>query len=160
MNTSFTNININLLKLFVTSEPSCTFLFTNNIAIRQVFAEKSSLFFFWYLIPSPLKKKKIADKCRLKPWVRRLSGQYLAKKNQNCPKHCISLNNISRGDYFFLRLKSGLLFEGGVYFKCCSLEVVPQIFCFIIPLYQKIITSNKLHEYGPFKCSKFGSLRL
>ena len=102
--------------------------------------------------------KKFADKCHLKPWVRRLSGQYLAKKNQNCPKHCISLNNISRGDYFFLRLKRGRLFEGGNYFKCCSLEVVPQIFCFIIPLYQKIITSNKLHEYGPFKCSKFGSL--
>ena len=57
MNTGFTNININLLKLFVTSEPTCTFLFTNNIAIRQVFAEKSSLSFFWYLIPSPLKRK-------------------------------------------------------------------------------------------------------
>ena len=155
MNTGFTNININLLKLFVTSEPSCTFLFTNNIAIRQVFAEKSSLFFFWYLIPSPLKKKLLTNAV----WSHE-SGGFLVSKNQNCPKHCISLNNISRGDYFFLRLKSGLLFERGVYFKCCSLEVVPQIFCFIIPLYKKIITSNKLHEYGPFKCSKFGSLRL
>ena len=85
-----------------------------------------------------------------------VSGQ----KEPKLPKTLYSLNNISRGDYFFLRLKSGLLFQGGVYFKCCSLEVVPQIFCFIIPLYQKIITSNKLHEYGPFKCSKFGSLRL
>ena len=39
-------------------------------------------------------------------------GQYLAKKNQNCPKHCISLNNISRGDYFFLRLKKWAIIRG------------------------------------------------
>ena len=46
----------------------------------------------------------------------------------------ISLNN-----------SRGRLFEGGDYFSCCSLEVVPYISCFIIPLNQTIITSNKLN---------------
>ena len=49
------------------------------------------------------------------------------------------------------------LFEGGDFFKFCSLEVVPHIFCFIIPLSQNIITWNKL-KMGFFKCSKFDSL--
>ena len=62
----------------------------------------------------------------------------------------ISSNN-GRGDYFFFRFKRGQLFEGrrllegGDYFKYCSLKVVPQLFCFIIPLIQKIIMSNKLN---------------
>ena len=46
----------------------------------------------------------------------------------------ISLNN-----------SRGRLFEGGDYFSYCSLEVVPYISCFITPLNQTIITSNKLN---------------
>ena len=38
-------------------------------------------------------------------------------------------------------LEGRQLFEGSDYFKCCTLEVVPQIFCFMIPLNQKIISS-------------------
>ena len=48
---------------------------------------------------------------------------------------------IAGGDYFFFGTKRGRLFEGGVYFKYCSSEVMLYIFCFIIPL----ITSKKLN---------------
>ena len=41
------------------------------------------------------------------------------------------------GDYFFFRTKRGRLFEGGDYFKYCSLEAVPQIFCSIFLLNKK-----------------------
>ena len=40
------------------------------------------------------------------------------------------------------------LFKGGDYFKYCSLEVVPKIFCFIISLSQKIITPSKLNIWA------------
>ena len=59
-------------------------------------------------------------------------------------------SNNSRGDYHFFCTNRGRLFEGRQlleersYFKYCSLEVVPHIFCFI-PLNQKLITSNKLN---------------
>ena len=36
----------------------------------------------------------------------------------------ISLNN-SQGQLLFFHTKRGLLFEGGDYFKYCSLEVMP-----------------------------------
>ena len=52
---------------------------------------------------------------------------------------------IAGGDYFFFRTKRGRFFAGSDYFKYCSVEVVPLIFCFIFPLNQKIITSNKLN---------------
>ena len=53
---------------------------------------------------------------------------------------------IAGGNYFFHRLFEGRrLFEGGDCFKCCSLEVVPSILCFIIPINQKNIKSNKLN---------------
>ena len=51
--------------------------------------------------------------------------------------YCISSNLIAGGDYYFFRTKRQRLLEGrrlfeeGDYFKYCSLEVVPQIFCFI-----------------------------
>ena len=41
-----------------------------------------------------------------------------------CSMYHISLNN-NRGDYLLFRIKRGRLFEGGDYFKYCSLEVVP-----------------------------------
>ena len=69
----------------------------------------------------------------------------------------ISPNN-SRGViiiiiFFFFRTKMRWLFEGGniAHWKSCP------IFYFIIPLNQKMITSNKLNM-GLSKCSKFGSL--
>ena len=40
---------------------------------------------------------------------------------------------IAGGVYFYFRTKRGRLFEGGDYFKYFSQEVVPYIFCFIIP---------------------------
>ena len=45
---------------------------------------------------------------------------------------------IARGDFFFSHKKGRLfegrqLFAGGDYFKFCSLEVTPLIFCLIIP---------------------------
>ena len=46
---------------------------------------------------------------------------------------------IALGDFFFFRTKRGQLFEGRQlfagddYFKFCSLEVTPLIFCLIIP---------------------------
>ena len=54
---------------------------------------------------------------------------------------------------FFFRTKMRWLFEGGniAHWKSCP------IFYFIIPLNQKMITSNKLNM-GLSKCSKFGSL--
>ena len=52
--------------------------------------------------------------------------------------------NLYRGSYFldnrraqlflFFAPKGGDYSREGVYFKCCSLEVMPYIFCFIIPL--------------------------
>ena len=33
---------------------------------------------------------------------------------------------VAGGDYLFFRTKGGRLFEGGDYFKYCSLEVVPK----------------------------------
>ena len=57
------------------------------------------------------------------------------------------------GDYyFFFTPKGGDYLREGDYSRetifsklYCSLEVVPKIFCFIISLNQKIITSNKLN---------------
>ena len=52
---------------------------------------------------------------------------------------------------FFFHNKRGRLFEvrrlfkGSDYFKYCSLEVMPYIFCFIIPYNKEIIASNKLN---------------
>ena len=67
--------------------------------------------------------------------------------------------------YFFSHQKGAILFEGrrlfkgDDYFKYCSLEVVPKIFCFIISSNQKIITSNKLNIlWANFKCSKLNML--
>ena len=57
----------------------------------------------------------------------------------------VFLRIIAGGNYFFFRTKRGRLFEGRDYFKYCSLEVAPKIFCFIFPLNQKIITPNKLN---------------
>ena len=69
---------------------------------------------------------------------------------------CISSND-SRGLLLvFFHTKRGRLFKGrrllkgDDYFKYCSLEVVPKIFCFIISLNQKIITSNKLNILRAF----------
>ena len=51
--------------------------------------------------------------------------------------HRISSNN-SRGQLlYFLHKKGGDYSRKGDYFKYCSLEVVPFIFCFIIPLKQE-----------------------
>ena len=44
--------------------------------------------------------------------------------------------------FFFFRTNRGRLFEGVDDY--CLLEVVPYIFCFIIPSNKKIISSNKL----------------
>ena len=60
----------------------------------------------------------------------------------------ISLNN-SRRRFFFSHKKGRLfkgrqLFDGGDYFKHCSLEVV---FFFIFPWNQQMITSNKLNMH-------------
>ena len=38
--------------------------------------------------------------------------------------HATTYTN-SRGDYFFFRTKRGRFFEGGYYFRYCSLKVVP-----------------------------------
>ena len=71
-------------------------------------------------------------------------------------KYRICSNN-SRGRLFIFRIKRGWLLNGVDYFKYCLLEVMPWIFCFIFPIKQKIITSNKT-EHGHFKRSKFGFL--
>ena len=72
---------------------------------------------------------------------------------------------ISGGDLiFFFCTKVGRLFEGrrinegDGYFKQCSLEVVPYIYCVLLSINQKTITSNTLNMHGFFKCFKFGSL--
>ena len=72
---------------------------------------------------------------------------------------------IIAGEIFFFRAKWRRLFKGrqlfeeGGYFKdmYCSLEVMHQIFHFIIPL---LIKNNhiKWTEHGLFKCSRFVSL--
>ena len=51
--------------------------------MRQVFVKESSSFLSGDPFPAP---QKFAEKCRFK-LVRPLSGQYLAKKSQNCPKY-------------------------------------------------------------------------
>ena len=43
----------------------------------------------------------------------------------------------------------GRLFEGGDYFKYCSLEVVPEIFCSIFPLNQNNKYIDKYTEHVP-----------
>ena len=54
---------------------------------------------------------------------------------------------------FFFRTKRGRLFEGGDYFKYCSLEIGLNIlFCYPIKT-RKIITYTRF-----FESSKFGSL--
>ena len=95
------------------------------------------------------------------------SVQKLSKMQYRKPKLSLYLSVFPRmiaGDYyyyFFFHTKRGRLFEGrrlfkgDDYFKYCSLEVVPKIFCFIISSNQKIITSNKLNIlWANFKCSK------
>ena len=67
----------------------------------------------------------------------------------SAPHHCAipappSSNN-SQGDDFFFCSKRGRLFEGGDYFKYCSLEVAPGIFCSIFPLNP----INKYTEHVP-----------
>ena len=57
------------------------------------------------------------------------------------------------GNYFFPpkggdNSREGDSLTEGNYFKYCSLEVVREIFCFIIQLTQKIITSNNYLNMG------------
>ena len=53
---------------------------------------------------------------------------------------------------FFFRTKRGRLFEGGDYFKDCSLEIALNI------LFYYPIKTRKIITYRLFKSSKFGSL--
>ena len=61
----------------------------------------------------------------------------------------ISSNN-RPSDYFYFRTRRGRLFEGrrlfegGDYFKYFSQEVVPYIFCFVIPSNKE---KSEIHEY-------------
>ena len=71
------------------------------------------------------------------------------------------MNNTAGGDYLFFYIKRGQLFEGRRLFQILlmSLEVVPEIFSFIFPLNQKIITSNKLNiGFLSFPTLNFGFL--
>ena len=77
----------------------------------------------------------------------------IAFQTQDFNWHSVFPHMIARGDYSFFATKGGgysregdSSFKGGDSFKYCSLEVIPYIFCFIIPLLiLKIITSNKLN---------------
>ena len=60
-------------------------------------------------------------------------------------KYCIFSNNSPGQLFSLIASKVGDYLREGKYFKYCSLEVIQQIFCFLIPLNQKIITSNKLN---------------
>ena len=59
-------------------------------------------------------------------------------------KYRICSNN-SRGRLFLFRIKRGWLLNGVDYFKYCLLEVMPWIFCFIIPLNKKLSHQIKLN---------------
>ena len=69
---------------------------------------------------------------------------------------------IAGGDYYYFFTPKGDDYsrEGDDYFKYYSIAVVPKIFCFIISLNQKIITSNKLNILWGFQVFqiKYGSL--
>ena len=69
---------------------------------------------------------------------------------------------IAGGDYYYFFTPKGGDYsrEGDDYFKYYSMAVVPKIFCFIITLNQKIITSNKLNILWGFQVFqiKYGSL--
>ena len=70
------------------------------------------------------------------------------KKEKKCTKFESTVFPwiIAGGNYFFFHIRRGRLFEGGDYFKYCSLEVKPLNILFYYPIeLKKIITSNKLN---------------
>ena len=52
---------------------------------------------------------------------------------------------IAGGDYFFFAPKGGDYSREAIIFRYCSLQVMLQIFCSILPSNQKLITSTKLN---------------